>query len=260
VSNQFFDPEKPVIHVSHVDMYQRCPLQFKFRYLEGLKRPPGAALTLGSSVDAAVTHNLSQKIKTKIDLPLNEVLDAFETEWNKLKDDTDFNDSTEGTEKDIGVRLTKLHHLQAAPKINPKLVQWHFQLDSGRNYEVGGTTDLIEEDDSVEDTKTSRKAYDYDAIQNKLQPALYTWAYEKVFKRLARRFRYRVLIKPQKIVSEKVQVLEEQVSTHQQEWFFKIADAVLASVKSGNFVPAPPDHWCCQPRFCGYYFQCRGKK
>lgn len=260
MSHDHFELESPIYHQSQIDMFLRCGKQFEFRYIKGIKTPPAAVLTVGSSVDAAVTHNLEQKITTGHDLPVDEVLDACETTWNKLKNDTDFTDTSEGVEKDIAVRLTRLHHLQAAPFISPKEVQWEFDIETERGYRVGGTADIVDTGNTVEDTKTANKSYAATSIANKLQPALYTWARQKLSGKEVPTFRYRVLVKPQIKASEKIQVLEAPVSKSAQEWFFKIVDLVHESIKKGNFLPAQPDSWVCSERFCGYWSICRGKK
>lgn len=260
MSHDFFDLEAPIYHQSSIDMFQRCGLQWKFRYVDGIKMKPAAALTVGSSVDAAVTHNLEQKINSHLDLPEREVVDAFETTWNKLKDETDFSASNEGTEKDIGVQLTRLHHKSAAPLINPKHVQWNFNIETGRGYRVGGTADIIGKDGIVEDTKTSKNAYDPDSVQNKFQPAMYSWAAGKEGVGNADGFRYRVLIKPTKTMGVRLQTIESPVLKSAQDWMFNTIDKVHAAIKSGNFIPAQPDSWVCTKKWCGYWDICRGKK
>ena len=31
---------------------------------------------------------------------------------------------------------------------------------------------------------------------------------------------------------------------------------MCASLNAGIFPPAQPDHWCCSPKFCGYWYTC----
>lgn len=262
MSHDYYDPENPTYHQSMVDMYQRCGEQYRFRYIEGIKIQPAAALTVGISVDTAVTHNLTQKIETKKDLPLPEVLDAYETDFNRRVDTTDWSGTESGREKDVGAALTKLHHEQAAPKISPKFVQWSFDLETGRGYRVGGTADVIETDNTVEDTKTSKRAYEQTAIDNKFQPAMYTWAYEQVLGQdnAIPRFRYRILIKPTKTMGPRLQVIQGPVTKLSQDWMFHTIDKVHSAIKAGVFIPAQPDSWVCSKQWCGYWNLCRGKK
>lgn len=255
-----FDIHKPSFHQSQVDTYLRCGLQFQFRYIDGLKIPPAAALTVGSAVDAAVTHNLKQKIDSNIDLPEQEVMDAYETDFNRRVELTDWAGTQSGAEKDVGAKLTRLHYREAMPQIDPKLVQWEFNIDTGRGYSVAGTADIIEKDGTIEDTKTSSKSYFPDSVSTKLQPSMYSWAYGQSAGIPADRFRFRVLVKPQKIAKEKLQVVEGIVGKAQHDWLFKTIDHVHKAVQAGIAVPAISDSWICSKKWCGYWSICRGKK
>src|SRR3954463_13790861 len=62
---------------SSIRMLKVCPEQYRQRYILGKKERPGEALTLGSSVHAAMAFNLEQKIESHEDLPEAEVLEYF---------------------------------------------------------------------------------------------------------------------------------------------------------------------------------------
>ena len=79
-------------HQSEIATFLKCPKQWEFRYVQGLKTPPRAALTVGSSVDAAVTHNLIEKLKTGTDLPTQSVLDAYSTDFDTKAKETEWGD------------------------------------------------------------------------------------------------------------------------------------------------------------------------
>ena len=61
----------PHISVSALEMHQRCPKQYEFRYVEGMKIPPGIALIRGKAFHSGVAHNYKQKIESAKDLPLD---------------------------------------------------------------------------------------------------------------------------------------------------------------------------------------------
>jgi hypothetical protein len=110
---------------TQVNMFLRCPAQWYYRYVRGLKRPPSGAATLGSAtlgsaVDAGITHNYLQKIETHQDLVLDEVLDAFSTDFEARKTETLWEAEEEPNKvKDDGVRVLSLYHKEAAPKVQP---------------------------------------------------------------------------------------------------------------------------------------------
>ncbi|MDP2704259.1 MAG: PD-(D/E)XK nuclease family protein, partial [bacterium] len=82
------EKEKRHFSISQLLTYQKCPLHYKFRYIDGLKIPPRSVMTLGSSVHAALEHNFRQKIKSHEDLKVNDVLDAFSDSFDLAKPET----------------------------------------------------------------------------------------------------------------------------------------------------------------------------
>ena len=74
---------EPHLSVTQLKMYLRCPLQYKYRYIHGLRIPPTGAITLGKSIHSALEENYSQKIETHQDLPLDHVTDFFSDTWDR---------------------------------------------------------------------------------------------------------------------------------------------------------------------------------
>lgn len=62
---------------SSLGMLQRCPEQYRQRYILGRKERPNVPLVLGSATHSAVEFNFRQKIESGVDLPLKEVVDYF---------------------------------------------------------------------------------------------------------------------------------------------------------------------------------------
>ncbi len=259
-----FDIRKPVLTQSMVTQYLHCGLQWEFRYIQGLKIPPKGVLTLGSAVDAGVTHNLAQKIETGIDLPEQEVLDAFETDFNRRSEFTDWTGTTKEAEKDVGVRLSRLHRKEAAPLIKPAAVQWGFRFDTGRGYGMAGTADIITEDGTVEDTKSSNKIYQQDAISQSLQGPIYVNALKKLGlpgQTASGAFRYRVLIKPTKTLPARLQTIERGISDREISFAEEATDRVHRAIQAGIALPADPKSYLCNETWCGYHSVCpKGRK
>ena len=69
------------VSVSQMEKLLGCPAQWLKMYREKQKGLNGYHLGLGTSVHAAVEHNLQQKITSGDDLPLGDLLDAFDTAW-----------------------------------------------------------------------------------------------------------------------------------------------------------------------------------
>lgn len=251
--------QKPEYHQSELQTFLKCGKQWEFRYLFGIKIPPKAALTVGSSVDAGVTTNLVQKVKTEKDLPLNDVLDAFSTDFDIRAKETEWDDDDPGQQKDVGAQLLKVHHEKIAPMINPASVQERFVIETDAGYNLGGSIDLTEKDGTVADTKTSRTRYQEDAISRAFQPAMYDFAYEAIKGKKAKGFRYDVLVKPTKTKPADFQQIGAVVTDSDREWLFGAIENVDKAIKAGVALPAPEGAWWCSKDWCGYWSMCKGK-
>lgn len=244
-------------HQSEIQTFLKCPKQWEFRYVLGQKTPPKAALTLGSAVDAAVTYNLIEKIKTGVDLTAEAVLDTYSTDFDTKAKETEWGDDDAGKQKDMGAQLVRLHHLEAAPTIHPATVQESFLIETDAGYDLGGTIDFTETNGIIADTKTSKNSYDEAAIERALQPALYDFAYESIHKKPAEGFRFDVLVKTK---TPKLQRISGKVSARDREWLFDTITNVHKAIEAGVSTPAPDGAWWCSKDWCGYWSQCKGKK
>ena len=61
---------------SKINTFERCQLQYKFRYLDNLRKPPGVAAAIGTATHKAVEVNLRAKLDTGALLPLEAVQQA----------------------------------------------------------------------------------------------------------------------------------------------------------------------------------------
>ncbi len=99
------------LSVTQLKMYLRCPLQYEFRYIKGMKIPPAGVMTLGKSIHSTLEENYRQKIETRQDLPLDFWTDYFSDTWQKSLEETVFEkDEKPGDMKDDGIKLIKTYH------------------------------------------------------------------------------------------------------------------------------------------------------
>lgn len=69
---------------SEVSSFQRCPLQWKYRYIDGAEPEQiSAALVLGSGVHAAIEHHFQQIMEVGALPSLDELLQVFDGSWDK---------------------------------------------------------------------------------------------------------------------------------------------------------------------------------
>jgi len=254
----------PEYHQSAINTFLKCGKQWEFRYVLGIKTPPNAALTVGSSVDAAITSNLIAKKETGTDLPVDAVLEVYSKDFDVRKKDTEWGEENAGEQKDAGIECLKLHHKEIAPKIDPETVQENFVIETDAGYAIGGTLDITEKDGTIRDSKTSKEAYAEDAVTRALQPTMYDFAYQTIRKKESKRFVYDVMIKPKinkkSIRPAQIQIVEGKVTSADHEWLFNTINQMHKAVTSGVALPAPDGAWWCSKKWCGYWDMCKGKK
>lgn len=254
---------KPQLHVTAIDMFHFCGEQFRRRYIEGEKIPPGVAAIVGKGTDASVTRNLQSKIDTGKLLGVNEVKDiardAFEKGWSdgvRLDDDEAKSGirKTKGDAVDKTVRLSTLHAEVKAKEIKPVRVQRSFSLElKGFPTDLVGTID-IQEKYRIRDTKTTGKTPAQDVADKSTQLTAYMMA-SKVLDGQAPKegvLDFLVDLKTPKAVS---------ISTTRDDNDFKILlrrlENMLQAIDKGIFLAATPRDPMCSAKYCGFHSTCR---
>lgn len=159
-----------VLSASSLNTYLRCGKQWEYAYVMGVKAPPSLRASRGIALHAAVETSMRQKMTSCEDLPEDDWLDAYSDSYARHTADGYEAKSGESWEsvKDAGIDLTKIYRKQAAPKIQPVLVEepisfdingqtWTGQIDLG----VAEPINLWGEPEiglRVRDTKSSARA------------------------------------------------------------------------------------------------------
>lgn len=247
-----------VPNLSHtsVDTMSRCPKQFYYRYIEGLKVPPGAAFAFGLSYHHAIGENFVYKIDSKANLALEAVSAIFSDQYEREADQVDwlFEDADRGELKDVGLNLVGLYMVQIAPIRQPKAVE--FEFDVAVPYierRFRGRIDYLDQDGTYIDHKTSSRKWNQARSDTSLQVSAYYLAAQVSEGERPSGFCFDIAIK--KKVPE-VQV----VSTHRselqvQEYVDRLQD-VEKLINAEIFPKTDPGNWWCSPRWCGYYPAC----
>lgn len=140
--------ERPdLLSASSVTTFLRCGRQWYYAYVAGIRVPPTLRLVRGIAVHKAVETNMSQKVETKIDLPLEEVLDAYDTSWTSETSDgmtPEDDKETPGEAKDKGIEMLEVYQKVAAPKIQPLWVEKPVQFTIN-GIPFSGQIDLAQE-------------------------------------------------------------------------------------------------------------------
>lgn len=253
------------LSVSGLNMLTKCGEQFRFRYIEGIKSPPGWSLIVGSGTDESVNQDLLNKINTGQLLPdeaiADNARDAVTRRWDEgeVKLDDDLAEMGQSAAKayavDTAVICATVHHKQAAPGINPTHVQRYWRLEvKGTLLELSGIIDVQEGTRSIRDTKTSKKSPSAGEADNNLQLTTYALAVRQIDGAAPEKvcLDYCVHTKTPKLVQ-----LESKRDDADYEHLFQRIWAAQQAIEKGAFMPAPLEAWYCSARFCGYWDRCR---
>lgn len=160
------------LSVSQIKTFQRCPEQWRQRYVLGIKTPPGIALIQGRADHAAHELNFQQKIQTGADLPLPDVEDAFSTEldkryrseldeWGAVSGLGEEKGKKYGDVKDTGIRMVRTYHRLVSPTVKPIAVELELRVEvPGCPVPLLGYVDVVTDASAIERKTAARASFD----------------------------------------------------------------------------------------------------
>lgn len=259
--------KKKQLHVSGLNMLNFCGEQYRRRYEEGEKIPPGVAAHVGTATDKGVTLNLGNKITNNELLPkdavLQEARDAFDIAWDTgvLLDDDERRlgeKKVKAEAVDKTLRFSVLHYTEMAPILNPIQVQWGWTIKlDGYPVDLAGTADILEEEDGelvIDDTKTTARSKSQREADDSLQLTTYDLAAVINLKRKPKEARLHVLVDTKK---PKAEILRTTRTERDHNVLYHRVENAVEVMEKGSYVPVKAGDPLCSPRFCGFYSTCR---
>lgn len=171
---------------SSLGMFMRCPYQWQQRYIRGLKKRPAEAPMVGSAVHGAIEKNFAQKVESREDIPIIDLLDAYaeeifpaqvvreqEQSGFEMVWDTDFERA-----RQRGKVMLSAYHGEVSPRVQPLAAEGKVSVDLGAPVPVIGRFD-VEKAMGVIDVKTGRRKYLKPRTDWLIQAAVYSEAKEK---------------------------------------------------------------------------------
>jgi hypothetical protein len=252
------------LSVSQVNMFMRCGLQYKFRYVDDVISPPGVSLVEGTSMHKALEVGLREKMDTSKIPPVDVMRDAWRDTWKKRHTDIqDWGDdgkvkASAAAEKH-GMSFVTMYHRDNLPKTYPLGVEQRFWTSVGaHNIPTLGYIDLVDQEKidlvdgkTVVDHKIVRATKSQADADSDLQLTLYSEVSD------TRHVRFDCFVKTK---SPKIKTVKSTRKRADYKWMSTVFDRVAEAINAGIFLPCDPTSWACTPKFCGYYRMCRGKK
>lgn len=248
-------------------MWLRCGVQFEFRYIQGLKIPPGISARRGSAVHKAAEVNHLQKLSSKTDLSREELQAVAADEFNRLV----YGDESEGvyiskeeapdkaTEKKIcgqmldqAIDATGVYRREIAPGIQPDKVEEELTGEV-KGLAISGRVDLIDVSGNIIDLKV-HKSKNQTWADRAIQPTFYSAMYAQRFERKPAAFVYEGIVPNKTMIRQRLETTRDKADFDRLEVYLQ---RFLESVTKETFTPADPDSWICDPRYCGYFNICK---
>jgi len=247
-------------HVSHsqINMWLRCPKQWEYRYVGGLKIPPSGALIVGSAYHSALEVNFIQKVDSMKDLPLSDCLDIYSDAWeNRLSEEELIIWEQLGPDecKDQGAGLVEEYIVSTSPSVQPVNVEkTHYGEVAGVKFVCRVDVENVQR--AVIDHKTSARPYSQDDVDGDIQASAEAF----VLNRPIIFYNHIAL----KLSTPRIQVVKSYRTRADIDWWLDMSTKVVLQMESGIAPPRSIDafgksgYWCSE-RFCGYYERCRGE-
>ena len=253
--------DRPHWSYSAINQYLRCPLQYFFQRVLGLpSRTTASGLILGSAVHAALAH-YHRRLQLKEEIQANGVLETFRETWadretheNIVFKDGDTRDDSIGQ----GVQLLETYLKQPPPtgivaveqEILAPLYNSHGEYLENPLLAI---TDLIKVEDgtlTVNEFKTSGRAYSESDVTTSLQPTCYGHAVHETYGKEAA-IEYTILVKTK---TPKVQRLKTARTPKDFARLGDLVQTVEKAVNVGVFYPVENAMNCSG---CSFRHQCR---
>jgi hypothetical protein len=280
-----FTLPKEYLSASQINMLQRCPKQYEFRYVEGLIVPPNAALLIGKGVHSGHETYFQMILDRQQPLLPLQVAEFAISEMEAEAEEKDI--PFDGPEKDEVIQIVQNavipYITHVAPLVTPLAVEQELRYTSRCGVDLLGFMDLLRAENDYEvkagqpagarivDYKVTAKKWAVNKLINDLQFNLYglatgirqieihnlvkTATKSKVNKQVAADY-----TAPTQDVASNIRIIRNEFGTEENDHFEGIIEDAARQISSGIFPRCAPDAWCCNADWCGYWKMCRGKR
>jgi len=257
-----------VTHAEHYSatqllMAEHCGQQYRFRYVDGLKRPPGAALIRGSAVHQTHRRSLMAKSETgelltpdeSAALVSDDVTAAFAGEVEFAADDNPA--VVAGETKDAAIALALCDRSDILPHITPVAIEKKVTVNVAGLRPIIGYVDVEDSDGVVRELKTTGQSGRVSqAVADSLEQ-ITVYAMAAMQERQSSEPVQAALDGLVNLKGGPKAVIRQTVRVKAQVQVVLNRFAALQNMlDKGVFVPAALDWWGCSEKWCGYWHVC----
>ena len=235
------------ISFSAISLYQRCPLAYRFKYIDDLpEETVSASLVFGGGIHASVERHFNELMAGNPAPDHDTLLDVFWDSWRDRNEDATIKFSKNEGLNSIGQladRVLKAFRESELAKPDGRILGVEEQL---RGEIVPGVPDLFakidlltETDDSIVvcDFKTSRSRWNVGQAESQSeQLLLYSELARQLVPEKAVRLEFAVISKTKQPIAERHDVPTDPLRVARTK---QIVKRVWQAISSGEFYPAP---------------------
>jgi CRISPR/Cas system-associated exonuclease Cas4 (RecB family) len=235
---------------------------YQLRYIERIRTPSTAAQLLGRAVHAVIETYYKQKRSGGEVLDCEAAFDVLDDALDATLHELDEEGRAEVEEmRELGYDLVEYYVESVAPHIRPHLIEERFSFRvPGVDVPIVGYVDLVDQEGTVIDHKTSSSPFSADYLAHDVQLLTYSLGYNAL--RLGARqrpdqlppastlppVRLDIMVKGEEITYQRLEFRYEQEHVEQ---YVERVNAVAAGIRTADFRPfwqvREPD-----PKVCGY--------
>ncbi len=239
------------ISYSALDLFERCPLAYKFRYIDKIKVPARPELFFGSLIHKVVQEALR---RDPVTVPVDDLLEYYNDNWRSEAFETK---DLEGKYKRWGETMIRNFHRTHKPGLTDIVsTEKMFQIPLGKRHTLIGIIDRVDKlpygPYEVIDYKTSANMSSKQDLDRNKQLTIYHYAAQKMWPEAKDIQLTLYFLKHNSKISTKRDDIEVEKLIKEIEKTADKLEKVADAKKEADFKPKPNHlcNWCEFPHLC----------
>ena len=232
----------PYLSSSQINLYLLCGLKYKFQYIDEIpKRFKSSGLAFGSAIHSALSWYHKQMMNGN-GVTLDRLHKIFDADWYSLKTENAIHFKAGEEEMKLlvlGKEMLALYFELPEKKVKGTEIPFSvplFNPENGHSAAIAleGVIDLIEEDDTITEFKTSAQTMDFQEVENHLQLTIYSYAFERISRKPPKSLKIVDFVKSKK---PKLITMETKRDKDDYQRLYSLAGQILKGIEQRIFFP-----------------------
>lgn len=232
----------PYLSSSQINLYQLCSLKYKFQYIDAIpKRFKSSGLAFGSAIHSALSWYHKQMLNGN-GVTIDRLHKIFDADWYSMKTENEIR-LKEGEEEMrllvLGKEMLAQYFELSGKTVKGTEIPFSVPLINPENgqsavIELEWVIDLIEEDDTITEFKTSAQTMDLQEVENHLQLTIYSYAFERISRKPPKSLKIINFVK-----SKKPKLISMETTRNKDDYqrLYFLAGQILKGIQQRVFFP-----------------------